>query len=303
MSARIVVLGSFNADLVSYVPRLPASGETIIGERFVTGPGGKGSNQAVAAARLGADVTFIARVGRDSMAEIGVHLWQAEDIDIRFVGRDPEAPTGVASIFVDKGGHNVIVVTLGANGALRPAHIDQAEEAITSADVLLTQLESPLDTVTHALKLARKHRVPTILNPAPAQKLSHAVLQYVDVLTPNEHELSIVANEADADKAAQKVLDAGVKSLVVTLGKRGASWARSGGAGALVPAYAVRSVDTVGAGDAFNGALAVALAEDKPLPEAIAFANAAAAISVTRAGAAASTGRRDEVDALIAAHT
>jgi ribokinase len=299
MSARIVVLGSFNADLVSYVPRLPASGETITGERFVTGPGGKGSNQAVAAARLGAEVTFIARVGRDSFAEIGLSLWQAEDIDVRHVGRDPETPTGVAGIFVDKAGHNVIVVTPGANGRLRPAHVDQAEDAIAAADVLLLQLESPLDTVAHALKLARRHRVPTILNPAPGQRLEHRLLQHVDILTPNEHELALVAAESDPEQAAQKVLKAGVNTLIVTLGKQGARWQQADGAGAVVPAYSVRSVDTVGAGDAFNGALAVALAEDKPMAEAVAFANAAAAVSVTRPGAAASMGRRDEVDALM----
>lgn len=300
MSARIVVLGSFNADLVSYVPRLPASGETITGDRFVTGPGGKGSNQAVAAARLGAGVTLVARVGSDSLAGIGLTLWQAEDIDLRFVGRDAEAPTGVAGIFVDRAGHNVIVVTPGANGLLRPAHADQAEEVIASADVLLTQLESPLDTVTHALQLARKHGVLTILNPAPAQPLTHDILQYVNILTPNEHELSIVAAENEPEKAAAKVLQAGVQTLVVTLGKRGASWKQRDGTGEIIPAFSVRTLDTVGAGDAFNGALAVALAEDKPLPEAVAFANAAAAVSVTRAGAAASMGRRDEVDALIA---
>jgi ribokinase len=299
MSARIVVLGSFNADLVSYVPRLPESGETITGERFVTGPGGKGSNQAVAAARLGAEVTFIARVGRDSFAEIGLSLWQAEDIDVRHVSRDPETPTGVAGIFVDQAGHNVIVVTPGANGQLRPAHVDQARDAIAAADVLLVQLESPLDTVAHALKLARKHRVPTILNPAPAQRLEHQLLQYVDILTPNEHELTLVAADDNPEQAAQKVLAAGVSTLIVTLGKQGARWQQAGGAGAIVPAYSVRSVDTVGAGDSFNGALAVALAEDKPLAEAVAFANAAAAVSVTRQGAAASMGRRDEVDALM----
>ncbi|HYO89553.1 MAG TPA: ribokinase [Candidatus Limnocylindrales bacterium] len=300
MTARIVVLGSFNADLVSYMARLPGEGETVMGDRFVTGPGGKGSNQAVAAARLGAEVTFIARVGRDSLAEIGLSLWQAEDIDRRFVGRDADAPTGVATIFVDREGHNVIVVTSGANAALRPAHVDAAEHAIAAADVLLTQLESPLDTVTYALKLARKHRVSTILNPAPAQRLDSSVLQYVDLLTPNEHELSIVAGEPDAESAARAVFAEGVNTLVTTLGRQGASWTKKDGSSAVVPAYSVRSVDTVGAGDAFNGALAVALAEDKALPEAIAFANAAAAVSVTRAGAAASMGRRAEVDALMA---
>jgi len=301
VSARIVVLGSFNADLVSYMSRMPKRGETITGDRFVTGPGGKGSNQAVAAARLGAQVSFVARVGQDSLAEIGLKLWRAEGIDTSFISRDPDASTGVASIFVDHEGHNVIVVTLGANDALKPMHVDDAEEAIAGADVLLTQLESPLPTVAHALQMARRHGVRTILNPAPAQPLDSSVLQYVDILTPNEHELSIVTGVEDTGEASKRVFEHGVGALIVTVGVRGANWYTPDGANDLVPAYSVSTVDTVGAGDAFNGALAVALAEGKELPQAVAFANAAAAVSVTRPGAAASMGHRSEVEALIAA--
>ncbi|MFN8379931.1 MAG: ribokinase [Anaerolineae bacterium] len=301
MSARIVVLGSFNADLVSYMARMPQRGETVMGDRFITGPGGKGSNQAVAAARLGAHVTFIARVGQDTLAEIGLNLWRAEGIDTSHISRDPNESTGVASIFVDHSGHNVIVVTLGANGQLRPAHVDDAEQAIAQADVLLTQLESPLETVAYALKVARSHGVRTIFNPAPARPLDASVLQYVDILTPNEHELSLVTGEAETAAATKKVFANGVQTLIVTFGKQGAGWQDASGAGALVPAYTVDAVDTVGAGDAFNGALAVGLAEGKTLEGAIRFANAAAAVSVTRPGAAASMGRRDEVEALIAA--
>jgi ribokinase len=301
VSARIVVLGSFNADLVSYVTRMPNRGETVTGNRFITGPGGKGSNQAVAAARLGAQVTFIARVGQDTLSEIGLGLWREEGIDTRFITRDPSASTGVASIFVDEDGHNVIVVTLGANGELRPAHVDDAESAIAEADALLTQLESPLETVAYALKVAKRHGVRTILNPAPAQPLDESVLQYVDILTPNEHELSLTTGEHTTEAATQKALQAGVDTLIVTFGKRGAGFATNQGTGGLIPAYEVDAVDTVGAGDAFNGALAVALAEGKAVEDAIAFANAAAAVSVTRPGAAASMGRRAEVEALIAA--
>lgn len=301
MSARIVVLGSFNADLVSYMARMPQQGETVMGERFVTGPGGKGSNQAVAAARLGAQVTFIARVGQDTLAEIGLTLWRNEGIDTSYISRDAEASTGVAAIFVDQDGHNVIVVTLGANGELRPAHVDDAEEAIASADLLLTQLETPLETVGAALKLARKHGVRTILNPAPAQPLDSSVLQYVDILTPNEHELALVTGQTETAAATQQAFASGVKTLIVTLGKQGASWKGADGTGSLVPAYTVEAMDTVGAGDAFNGALAVGLAEGKTLQDAVRFANAAAAVSVTRAGAAASMGHRAEVEALIAA--
>lgn len=301
MAARIVVLGSFNADLVSYMARMPQSGETVMGDRFVTGPGGKGSNQAVAAARLDAPVTFVARVGQDSLAEIGLNLWRGEGIDTSHISRDPQAATGVATIFVDHDGHNVIVVILGANGELRPAHVDDAEAAIAGASVLLTQLESPLETVIYALKLAKKHGVRTILNPAPARPLDASVLQYVDILTPNEHELSLVTGEDETTAATNKVFASGVKTLIVTLGKQGAGWKDKFGAGSIVPAFTVEAVDTVGAGDAFNGALAVGLAEGKALESAIRFANAAAAVSVTRPGAAASMGRRAEVEALIAA--
>lgn len=301
MTARIVVLGSFNADLVSYVPRLPNRGETVAGTRFITGPGGKGSNQAVAAARLGAQVTFIARVGQDSLSEIGLTLWREEGIDTSHISRDPQAATGVASIFVDEGGHNVIVVTLGANNELRPEHVDAAESAIASADVLLAQLETPLETVAYALKVAKKHGVRTILNPAPAQPLDASVLASVDILTPNEHELMGVSQAQTTEAATQAILNAGVGTVIVTFGKRGAGFATKDGEGGLIPAYEVEAVDTVGAGDAFCAALAVGLAEGKPIDEAIEFANAAAAISVTRPGAAASMGKRAEVEALIAA--
>jgi ribokinase len=301
MTARIVVLGSFNADLVSYVQRLPDRGETVAGTRFVTGPGGKGSNQAVAAARLGAQVTFIARVGQDTLSEIGLTLWREEGIDTSYISRDPAAATGVASIFVDEAGHNVIVVTLGANNELRPVHVDEAEAAIAAADVLLVQLESPLETVAYALEVAKRHGIRTILNPAPAQPLPATVLQHVDIVTPNEHELPLVAQADSTEAATQALLKAGVDTVLVTFGKRGAGFATREGDGGLIPAYTVEAVDTVGAGDAFCGALAVALAEGRHIEDAITFANAAAAISVTRPGAAASMGRRTEVEALMAA--
>ncbi|MBL8148121.1 MAG: bifunctional hydroxymethylpyrimidine kinase/phosphomethylpyrimidine kinase, partial [Anaerolineae bacterium] len=226
-----------------------------------------------------------------------------EGIDTSYISRDTDAATGVATIFVDRDGHNMIVVTLGANGELRPAHVDDAEVAIANADVLLTQLESPLETVAHALQVAKRNGVRTILNPAPAQPLDASLLQYVDILTPNEHELALVTGEADSARATSKVHAAGVGTLIVTLGKQGAGWKDKFGAGSVVPAFSVEAVDTVGAGDAFNGALAVGLAEGKPIDAAVRFANAAAAVSVTRPGAAASMGHRDEVEALIAAQS
>jgi ribokinase len=298
MPSKIVVVGSFNADLVTYLQRLPSPGETVHGHRFTTGPGGKGSNQAVAAARLGSQVTFIGRVGQDALAEIGLTLWKTQGIDSSCVERDADHATGVAVIFVEDSGQNVIVVTLGANDALSPADIDRAEAAIASADFLLTQLETNLDTVSHALKVARRHGVRTMLNPAPARELPADLLANVDYLTPNEHELAIMGGRGAVEDAARSLLQRDDQTLIVTLGAKGAQWITRSGSG-IVPAYPVDVVDTVGAGDAFCAGLAVALAEGKPLEEALRFANATGAMSVTRPGAASSMPQRQEVDAFL----
>lgn len=298
MPVKIVVLGSFNADLVTYLQRLPTPGETVSGTRFTTGPGGKGSNQAVAAARLGAQVTFIGRVGQDTLADIGLSLWNAEGIDSSYVQRDPQLATGVAVIFVEAGGQNEIVVTLGSNGALSPADVDRAEATIASADFLMVQLETNLDTVAYALGVARRHHVRTMLNPAPAQPLPAALLANVDYLTPNEHELTLIAGEQDPAKAQAALLQAGAQTVVVTLGEAGARWVTADGSG-QVPTYAVNVVDTVGAGDAFCAGFAVALAEGKTIEAALAFANAVGALSVTKPGAASSMPYRGDVDAFL----
>lgn len=298
MPVKIAVLGSFNADLVTYLQRLPTPGETVSGTRFTTGPGGKGSNQAVAAARLGAQVTFIGRVGQDTLADIGLSLWKAEGIDSSYVQRDPQLATGVAVIFVEAGGQNEIVVTLGSNGALSLADVDRAEATIASADFLMVQLETNLDTVAYALGVARRHRVRTMLNPAPAQPLSAALLANVDYLTPNEHELTLIAGEQDPAKAQAALLQAGAQTVVVTLGEAGVRWVTAAGSG-QVPTYAVKVVDTVGAGDAFCAGFAVALAEGKSIEAALAFANAVGALSVTKPGAASSMPYRRDVDAFL----
>ncbi|RMG79393.1 MAG: ribokinase, partial [Chloroflexi bacterium] len=189
MGGKVVVVGSFNTDLVTYLPRLPQAGETVAGHEFVTGPGGKGSNQAVAAARLGGEVHFIGKVGQDSFADIGWQLWREHGIQTAFVFVDEGAATGIASIFVQENGENMIALAAGANGRLSPADIDRAEDAIRAADVLLVQLEVPLETVQRALSVARKHGVTTILNPAPAQPLPTEILALADYITPNEGEL------------------------------------------------------------------------------------------------------------------
>lgn len=296
MAAKIVVVGSFNMDLTTYMERLPRPGETVHGRQFVTGPGGKGSNQAVAAARLGAEVTFVGRVGMDGFGDTAIQTWQAEGINTRYVVRDSENATGVAPIFVDDSGENCIVVALGANLAVSPADVDAASDVIAQADVLVVQLEIDLNTVAHALRVAKQHGVRTILNPAPAAQLPESTLALADYLTPNETELETLLGSVPDD--LRQAVKLPQQTLVMTAGARGARWATQSDSGD-VPTYKVQVVDTTGAGDAFNAGLAVALAEGKALTDAIAFANATAAMCVTRPGTAPSMPQRAEVEALM----
>lgn len=302
MKAKIVVIGSFNADLTSYMERMPRPGETVHGRSFVIGPGGKGSNQAVAAARLGAEVTFVGRIGQDVFAPYALNMWQEEGINTRYVVQDPEHATGVAPIFVDDSGENSIVVVLGANLAVSRVDVDAAAEAIAEADILLVQLEIDYDTVGYALKVGKEFGVCTILNPAPAGKLSLDAVRLADYLTPNETELEALAGMTDAslEEAAASLLTTDEQTIVMTLGAQGAQYLRQDGTG-RIPSYQVDVVDTTGAGDAFNGGLAVALAEGKKLNDAIAFANATAALCVTKLGTAPSMPTRAEVEALLTA--
>lgn len=298
--AKIVVVGSFNADLVTDLARLPHAGETVFGHRFGIVAGGKGSNQAVAMARLGAQVTFVGCIGQDALADIGIGLWAKEGIETRYVGRSTSA-TGVAVIFVEDGGANVIVVTKGANDDLSRAHIDAARAAIAEADFVIAPLETPLDTVQYAFQTAHELGVKTILNPAPAVPLPADLLALVDYLTPNEHELAILAHDGATLDAARSLLTQAGQTAIVTLGAQGAQWVTAQATG-RVPAFSVDVVDTVGAGDAFNGGLAVALAEGKALEDALRFASAVAGLSVTRRGAADSMPLRAEVEAFLSHH-
>lgn len=307
--AKIVVVGSFNMDLISYMERLPRPGETVHGSRFVTGPGGKGSNQAVAAARLGAHVTFVGRVGQDMFGDTALELWQKDGIDTRYVTRDAELATGVAPIFVEEStAENTIAVILGANNAVSKADVDRAEAAIASADVLLTQLEIPFETVLYALEVAKRHGVTTILNPAPAptQPIPEAALRAADFITPNQTELAVMgaalakANLGDSVEAQSRaLLTSDQQTILVTLGAQGVQRVTRAET-AVIPAYRVKPVDTTGAGDAFNGAFAVGLAEGKSLDDAMRLANATAALSVTKRGTAPSMPTRSEVDAFMA---
>jgi len=300
MVAKIVIVGSFNTDLTAYTERMPRPGETIIGKKFVTGPGGKGSNQAVAAARLGAEVTFVGRVGQDVFAEIGLGIWKQEGINTDFVIRDPQNATGVAPIWVDSSGENTIIVIPGANLAVSPSDVDAAVDVIAGADVLITQFEINFDALKHALQVARSHGVRTILNPAPAARVSREILALADFLTPNETELEVLADKGDAaiETVARSLLTTEQQTVVVTLGAQGARWVNQTGS-ALIPTFDVNVVDTTGAGDAFNGGFALALAEGFPLQEAIRFGNATAALSVTKPGTAPSMPRRNEVERLL----
>lgn len=300
MPAKIVVVGSFNMDLTAYMERLPRPGETLSGRRFVTGPGGKGSNQAVAASRLGAEVTFIGRVGNDVFADSAISIWKQERINTDYVVRDPDHATGVAPIWVDDHGENSIVVVLGANLAVSPADIDRAADIIAEADILITQLEINYDAAAYALEIAKEKGIRTILNPAPAGKLTSEVLARADYLTPNETELEVLTGKTgvSVEGAARSLLTREGQTVVVTLGAQGALWVNQSGTG-QIPTFPVKVVDSTGAGDAFNAGLAVALAEGKNLADAITFANATAGLCVTRPGTTLSMPQRDEVEALL----
>jgi ribokinase len=263
-------------------------------------PGGKGANQAVAAARAGARVRLVARVGEDMFGEQAVRNFEADGIDVRFVLRDGRAPSGVALINVGADGQNSISVASGANALLAPEDVLRAESAFEGADIVLMQLETPLETVKAAAEMASIRGVPVLLNPAPARPLGSDLLALVDVLTPNETESEFLTGMAihtseDAGKAAAALRGRGPGLVVVTLGEKGCYAAGEEFEGAI-PAFKVRPVDTTAAGDVFNGALAVGLAEKRPLKDALRFASAAAALSVTRPGAQPSAPARAEIE-------
>jgi len=288
--------------MVVRVPHIPAPGETVLGGEFVMAPGGKGANQAVAAARLGAKVTLVARVGPDVFGERALAGFHQEGIITRYVTVDREAASGVALIFVDAAGENRIAVAPGANACLSPDDVQQAREAIEKADVLLLQLEVPTETVLAAAAVAHQAGVRVILNPAPAPPnlLPAELLARVDILTPNESEAGLLTGtQVSAEVAARRLAGQGVGAVIVTLGARGALIVTLD-AQRLVPGFSVNAVDTTAAGDAFNGGLAVALAEGRPLAAAVRFANACGALATTRLGAQPSLPTVDEVEAFLA---
>lgn len=299
-AGKLVVLGSINADHILNLESFPTPGETVTGNQYQVAFGGKGANQAVAAGRSGADIAFIACTGDDDTGERVRQQLANDRIDVAPVSVIPGESTGVALIFVNGEGENVIGIHAGANAALSPALVEAQKTRIAQADALLMQLESPLESVLLAAKIAHQHQTQVILNPAPARELSDELLALVDIITPNETEAEKltgirVENDDDAAKAAQALHAKGIDTVIITLGSRGV-WTSVKGEGQRVAGFKVQAIDTIAAGDTFNGALITALLEDKPLNEAIRFAHAAAAIAVTRKGAQPSVPWREEID-------
>ena len=300
-TTHIVVVASFMMDLTTKLKRLPLRGETVFGDEFKSGAGGKGSNQAVCAKRLGANVTVIVKIGSDMFGKAAYANFENEGFDTDLIFIDDEHPTGVAPIFVEDSGENIIAIVPGANSHLTPQDVAKGKERIEGADILLTNFEIPLETSLYALKTAKDFRLTTILNPAPAPTtaVGSELFTYVDILTPNETEARGLLGKLDSnmtiEESASELLQRGVGTVVMTLGEKGAFFLNGEQSG-HVPAFSVDTIDATGAGDAFNGALAVSLAEGKDLEESITFANRIAALSTTRFGTAPSMPFRHEVE-------
>lgn len=303
MKPKIVVIGSANMDMVVKTAQIPKAGETVLGGEFLQSRGGKGANQAVAAARLGAEVTFVARLGKDHFGQESFEAYKKEGVITEYIAWDAEMPSGVALILVDSAGENIICVAPGANGKLSTQDILKAEEVIRSADCVLLQLEIPLTTVEYAIRLAEKYHVRVVLNPAPMARLSKEVLKMVDVLVPNELEATALAGKSvtqPMDLASTVKKKFGIQNVVVTMGKEGAVISESHNPSPIkVPSFRVKPVDATGAGDAFVGGLAVSLAHGNQLEDAVLYANAVGALATTRFGAQSSLPTTSEVKAFL----
>lgn len=301
---RVAILGVFVADTAYRAARPPKMGETIMGKSFSLGPGGKGSNQSVAAARANGEVSFISKLGRDVFADMALSIWKEASVTPA-ITQPKGLSTGAAYIFIDdNSGDNAIIICPGAGGALSKGDVEDALNVIAGADVFVTQLEQPIDAAQHALELAKQNGVKTILNPAPATTLPPEIYEFCDIVTPNESEATAltgidVVDIASAAKAGQAFLSFGVNAAIITLGAAGALLITQDQQLHVPALSAGPVVETTGAGDAFNGGLAVALSEGKSLEDAVRFGNATAALSVTREGTAPSMPKRTEIDALL----
>ena len=290
----ICIFGVFVADLCFFGNKIPAKGETVLGNNYIVGPGGKGSNQAIAAARLNGEVNFITKVGKDSHADMAFSLYKEAGVNVDCIIQDPNLSTGVAGIMIDEKGNNAINVFAGAAAHLQNEDIDKNMEVMKKSKIFLTQMETPDTTTMYALKKAKDNDCLTILNPAPARKMNKDDFKLLDFFTPNETEAEFYLNkkidtEQDIKNAAADFLNMGVKNIIITLGEKGSYFANENDE-YFINAFKLKNevVDTTGAGDAFNGALAVALAKDFSYKDAILFANKVAGISTTRLGAAVS---------------
>jgi ribokinase len=299
----ISILGIFVADLCFFADEIPVPGKTVLGKKYIIGPGGKGSNQAIAAARAGGDVSFVTKLGKDNYADMALKLYQEAGVNTQAVILDSELNTGAAGILINqKTGENAINVISGAAGTIDQKFIEDNLSIIKNSKIFLTQLETPLDASLYALKIAKENGCTTILNPAPARNLPEDCFKNIDFFTPNETEASFFINqsiesEKDCQIAAEVLLDKGVKNILITLGDKGCFFKNQEEEFLLpVKKLSVPVVDTTGAGDAFNGAFSVALSKNKNYKEAIEFANLVAGISVTREGAANSMPTIDEIE-------
>ena len=292
MSNKIVVIGSSNTDMVIQSAHLPKPGETVLGGSFSMNPGGKGANQANVAAKLGGDITFIAKVGDDLFGNQAIANFNKVGIDTQFISKDPNNSSGIALINVDDKGENSIAVALGANATLSKEDIDNASDSLEQSKYVLTQLETPIETINYLGEIAERFAFKLVLNPAPAQPLSDDLMRSIDIITPNEIEAELLSgikvnDNVTAKEAAEIIKDKGVNSVIITMGSKGA-FVLSDDLCELIPTTKIDVVDTTAAGDTFNGALVVALAEGKSLKQAIVFANKAAAYSVGILGAQSS---------------
>jgi ribokinase len=299
----ILVFGSINMDLTAYVPKLPQPGETLQGSSYITVPGGKGNNQAVAAARLGADVKFVGRVGTDGFGEEVLQIVSEQNVDTSLVLKDPEHGTGIAVISVDENAENSIIIISGANFAMDDSDVERASQNMTDAKVLMLQLEVPLDACLKAAKAAKEKGVKVVFDPAPAIPLPEEAFKLMDFITPNETETEILtgirpANQEDAAKAAKIFLEKGVGTAIIKLGAKGVYYESKEESG-FIPPYKVDPIDTVAAGDAFNAGVAVAVSEGKPLAEAVRWGAAAGAIATTRKGALPAMPYREEAEKMM----
>ncbi len=299
---KILVVGSSNTDLIIKVSEIPRPGETLLGGKFMTFPGGKGANQAVAAARAGGDVVFIASVGADAYGLNSIKEYKLDNINTEDIKICKGVPSGIAMITIADSGENAITVASGANEKLLPDDLDEAEEAFDEADYMIIQLETPLETVEKAISLCGEFKTIVILNPAPAAELSDVILSGVDIITPNETEAESltgikVEGAEDAEKAAGVLHQRGVGTVIITMGSAGAFVSdKASGLVKMIAGFSVSAEDTTGAGDVFNGQLVVALSEGLSLEKAIRMSHAAAALSVQKLGAQSSIPRREETD-------